>query len=300
MERGVLTCTKTLLVLTPDYVDSEWAEIENIMAQTLSPANRDLRMIPLLKTECKKPLRIATFTHVDFTEGATLDLAWRQLLTGLGAPPEHETPKTPERDDWFLAHPYPMPPNFTGRLAERKMLTDWLDVDTAHPLLVLRALGGFGKSALAWHWLLHDVEPAHWPRVVWWSFYEGDSSFDHFLTETLPYLSGGSVQPERLAARDVVRELIALLHSPGTLLVLDGFERELRAFGGLNAVYQGDEGDKSETNERDCISPLADLLLYHVALQPNVRSRILLTTRLCPHVLEAKGVLFCKAVARRN
>src|SRR4051794_20088049 len=52
MERGVVKCRKTLLVLTPSYVDhSEWGEMENVMAQTLSPANRDLRMIPLLKAE---------------------------------------------------------------------------------------------------------------------------------------------------------------------------------------------------------------------------------------------------------
>src|SRR5262245_7069290 len=44
MERGVLKCRKTLAILTPNYIDSEWAEIENIMAQTLSPANRDLRL----------------------------------------------------------------------------------------------------------------------------------------------------------------------------------------------------------------------------------------------------------------
>jgi len=130
------------------------------MAQTLSPANRDLHLIPLLKTPCEKPLYIGALTHIDFTDGADLDLAWRQLLIALGKPPEPEPPKQPQRDDWFLAHPYPMPPNFTGRLAERDMLAYWLDEDAAHPLLVLRALGGFGKSALAWHWLLHDVKPA--------------------------------------------------------------------------------------------------------------------------------------------
>ena len=84
MERGVVEARKTLLVLTPDYVQSEYAEIESIMVQTLSPANRDLRMIPLLRRNCEKPLRIAALTHIDFTEGADLDLAWRQLLTALG------------------------------------------------------------------------------------------------------------------------------------------------------------------------------------------------------------------------
>jgi hypothetical protein len=48
------------------------------------------------------------------------------LLTALGAPPEQQAPPAPERAGWFLAHPYPMPPNFSGRADERKLLTDWL------------------------------------------------------------------------------------------------------------------------------------------------------------------------------
>lgn len=288
MQRGVLTCRKTLAVLTPAYVESGWAEIENIMTQTLDPANRDLRLIPLLKTPCEKPLRIAALTHIDFTDSADLDLAWRQLLTALGAPPEPPEVERPGRDEWFLPHPYPMPPNFTGRVDERQMLTDWLD-EEAHPLLILRALGGFGKSALTWHWLTHDVNPEDWPRVVWWSFYEGDNSFEHFVTDTLDYLSGGKIQPGELSAKDAIRALLTFLHPPGTLLILDGFERALRAFGGLDAAYQGDGTREPDANDCDCISPLAELFLYNVALQPSLHSRVLLTTRLCPRILEARG-----------
>ncbi len=43
------------------------------------------------------------------------------------------------------------------------------------------------------------------------------------------------------SGKDAVRALVQSLVSPGTLLVLDGFERELRAFGGLDAAYQGDD-----------------------------------------------------------
>ena len=91
-------------------------------------------------------------------------------------------------DYWNLKHPYPMPPNFTGRVAERAMLTQWLADDSENRLFILRALGGFGKSALTWHWLTHDVNPETWTKVVFWSFYEGDASFEHFLEETLKYL----------------------------------------------------------------------------------------------------------------
>ena len=83
--------------------------------------------------------------------------------------------------------------------------------------------------------------------------------------------------------------LLQFLVSHGTLLVLDGFERELRAFSGMDAAYQGDDakargpGATSQGNDRDCISPLAELFLRKVALRPDLSSSVLLTTRLCPH-----------------
>src|SRR5262249_53319517 len=110
----------------------------------------------------------------------------------------------------------------------------------------------------------------------------------HFLVETLDYLGGGRIDAAKLSGRDAVKQLLQTLHTPGTLLVLDGFERTLRAFVGLDAAYQGDDARREE-NDRDCISPLAELFLYHVALHPQMRSKVLLTTRLCPRALEAKG-----------
>jgi len=279
---------RTLLVMTPNWASSEWTLYESILARTSDPAGLKKRTIPLLLEKCEIPEDISILTYVDFTRPDREDIAWRQLLTALGKPPEQEPPTEPQRGNWYLVHPYPMPPNFTGRAEERKMLTDWLVADAAHPLLVLRALGGFGKSALAWHWLTHDIAHATWPRVVWWSFYEGDASFDHFLAETLYYLSGGKSKPDKLSVNEV-KMLTEMLHVPGTLLVLDGFERALRAFGGMNAAYRGDEVANSELNDRDCISPLVENFLCACATLPNIRAKILLTTRLRPCVLEAKG-----------
>ena len=269
------------------------------MAQTLSPANRDLRLIPLLKAECEKPLRIGALTHIDFTDGADLDLAWRQLLTALGKPPEPQPPKEPKRDEWFSRIPIPMPPNFTGRDRGARDADRWLDADAAHPLLALRALGGFGKSAL-------DLALAHARRGA-----------RHLAARRLVELLRRRCQLRPLPGRDAPlsqrrkdrrgedlrqgrgHRAPAMLHLPGTLLVLDGFERVLRAFGGLDAAYQGDEGrpelpdsqDAGSASHRRAIASRRwpKLFLYNVALQPQLRSKVLLTTRLCPRVLEAKG-----------
>ena len=71
--------------------------------------------------------------------------------------------KQNDPDYWNLQHPSPMPPNFTGRIAERAMLTQWLNEDKENHLFVLRALGGFGKSALSWQWITHDVDIKEFP-----------------------------------------------------------------------------------------------------------------------------------------
>ena len=293
MQDAALHSRHTVLVLTPAWVASEWTLYESLLIRTKDPAGLQRRTIPLLLQASELPEFISMLTWVDFTRPERRDIAWTQLLIAIGAPPEAKPAEEPKREQWLLAHPYPMPPNFTGREAERKMLSEWLNAEGEHSLLILRALGGFGKSALVWHWLLHDVDPRRWPRVVWWSFYEGDASFERFLEDTLPYLGS---DPRGLGPRQQVDELLRRLRQSGILLVLDGFERALRAYSGMGAAYQGDEagladgGKAGDLSQRDCVSTHAELLLRSLGSLPGmIHSKVLMTTRLRPRILEAHG-----------
>jgi hypothetical protein len=87
MERAVLQSQKTLLVLTPDYLASEWAEFENILASTLDPAARRRRVIPLLLKPCELPLRIRTLTYLDFTQPSEVDFQLQRLIRAIGGKP---------------------------------------------------------------------------------------------------------------------------------------------------------------------------------------------------------------------
>jgi len=299
VERAATGSRHTLVVLTPSYLADEWAEFGDLLVQALDPAARQRRLIPLLKARCDElPLRIRHLTYVNFADPEEPEWAWAQLLTALGTPPLPAAPAEPTPENWCLAHPYGMPPNFTGRAAERALLSEWLEADAAHPLLVLRALGGFGKSALAWHWLLHDVDAARWPRVVWWSFYD-EPTFEEFLRQTLDYLG---VTPLPAGPRQQADALLHLLHQPGTLLILDGFERALRAYGTLDAPYLGDTPPfpdpdhatrntkhETRTTQQDCLSPTSDHFLRAVSALPGLQSKVLITTRLRPRALEAPG-----------
>jgi len=77
--------------------------------------------------------------------------------------------------------------------------------------------------------------------------------------------------------------------SPCTLLILDGFERALRAYAGMDAAYRGDDPAASPSTLHDCVSPLAELFLRSIASLPGLRSKVLLTTRMRPRALEGHG-----------
>lgn len=249
------------------------------------------RVIPVLlpgapdKENLKLPRFLRLALWVDFRSGLDDKDALYRLYCGVtgqapgdrGSSTTHSgTPDT----QWFLKHRYGLPADFTGRVAERELLTHWLAGNGEQPLLVLRALGGFGKSALAWYWLLHDVAREKWTRVVWWGFYD-DNNFETFLKETLEYLKADVPPSPRLQADALLREL----ERQNVLLVMDGFERALRAFAGLGAAYQLD-GGADEGRDLDCVSPVAEHFLRGFASSGGLmQGRVLMTTRLTPRAL---------------
>ncbi len=292
IERLMDASRRTLVVLTPNYIQSEWTKFETLLLQTFDPANTARRLIPLFKEPCEIPRRIQILTYIDFVNPHSPELPWTQLFETLRELLEDEfsaepAPETPAQ--WFLAHPYGMPPNFTGRKAELQTLSNWLS-NTQHPLFVLRALGGFGKSALTWHWLNHEVNDQQWPQVMWWSFYEESANFNNFLRLTLAYLTG--LDPDAMPPRQQLDTLLRYLERHPILIVMDGFERELRAYSGMGAAYQGDEPSLAQdvnNDGRDCINLIAETFLHSLANLPRLRGKVLMSTRLRPCALELHG-----------
>ena len=216
--------------------------------------------------------------------------------------------RTPVPPQPYFVHPYPLQPNFTGRVRERTMLTEWLTKDD-RPVLALVAFGGMGKSALTWAWLQRDLlglplpgaaddtpEAAEACRVpqdarpegaFWWGFYDRESSFEGFLDRALAYASGGQAPMGIDSAYEKMEVLVNLLRERRLLLVLDGFERQLRQYASLSAVYQKDEeAEKVPAQDRACADPNAATFLRRLAAGP-FESRVLFTSRLFPRELEA-------------
>jgi tetratricopeptide (TPR) repeat protein len=289
MENAARNSRKTLLVMTPNWALSEWTDFEALLTQTRDPAGRRRRLVPLLLKACDLPDRLSIFTHADFTDPAKWDAELARVVNSL-RPAQTPRPSGRQALPPNLVHPYPMQANFTGRRDECRELSAWL-ADDAHPVCALVAMGGMGKSALAWHWLTHDVLTAAAPDgVMWWSFYEGESSFAKFIDDAFRYVTDQpAIDAERFPTTyDRAQELRRLLQTRRVLFILDGFERQLRAYARLDAAYQPDDAAATSREARDCVDPVTARWLRGVTSGPT-RAKVLLTTRLMPHDLEDRA-----------
>lgn len=87
IEQAVLTSRKTLLVITPNYLESTWTEFEAMLVQTTDPTNQQLRFLPLFKEKCDLPLRLASLTYLNFANPEDEELEWERLLSAIKEQP---------------------------------------------------------------------------------------------------------------------------------------------------------------------------------------------------------------------
>src|SRR5256714_8274934 len=221
----------------------------------------------------------------------------------------------PQPLEAFIAHPYTLlqTHRLVGRQPELNLLTDWVakpDADIYRArILNIVAVGGLGKSALAWHWF-NTIAPQEMKPLagrMWWSFYESDATFENFVTRALAYVTHRPLdEVQQIPAPERETQLLAALEREPFLFVLDGLERMLIAYARMDAAHLSDDDyDKQTANVvanayglpasaaqsftgehrlRKTADPRAGSFLRKLA---NVRaSRILVSTRLYPADLQ--------------
>ncbi len=248
----------------------------------------------------QKENTVAYFTTtVDFESKLSASLGKLLLersVTSNNASNQHQASSNqlliPRAPTPFIAHPYPLPQHFTGREAEKALLSNWLH-NAPEPLLVLEAIGGMGKTALSWVWLQQEVlaKNAELEGVLWWSFY--DEPFEAFVQSLFFYLTSKEVKVERGALSDQLSVLHSILYNNRFLLILDGFERALRGYSGMKAMFIQEKGlspqeakhveDEWDRRPREPVHPQASQFLQRLATS---KCKTLLTTRLFPANLE--------------
>jgi Domain of unknown function (DUF4062) len=159
----------------------------------------------------------------------------------------------------YIAHPYTLSQTqgLVGRQAELLLLTDWVAQPSATiyqtRILNVVAIGGMGKSALIWKWF-NQIAPLKMQPLagcMWWSFYESDASFENFIIRALAYVTGRAREEIAQETKPGEREEVLLhaLDREPYLIVLDGLERILMSYTGMDAARLADNNlDERTTN----------------------------------------------------
>lgn len=82
MENAVKFSKRVLAVLTPDYIDSDWSTLENVMARSLDPSARNRKLIPILYKTTNIPLRLSVLVYRDLRDDDN-SIEWDRLMQDL-------------------------------------------------------------------------------------------------------------------------------------------------------------------------------------------------------------------------
>lgn len=88
IEQAINNSHHTLIVITPAWLDSKWAQYDWFLVRSKDPDASERRLIPLRLLPCQLPESIAMLTYADFTNPATKEAEMKRLLLDLGATPE--------------------------------------------------------------------------------------------------------------------------------------------------------------------------------------------------------------------
>ena len=198
-----------------------------------------------------------------------------------------------------ILDPYPLSTVFVGRHDERIELTSWLTAKWP-PVMIMTAIGGMGKSALAWVWvmadILHLLPQAHQDLVTsaadmpvfWFSFYRPDASPALFIRELLLYMRPAD-DWTKMPIGEALVHVQRVLEQDDVLLVMDGLERELWSYARLDAHLLPDQhADHAPDNARLAANPIMARFL-RILHSPILKAKVLITTRLVPADLEGFG-----------
>ena len=229
MERAVDNSRRTLLVLTPAWLESEWTEFEALLIQTTDPAGQRRRLLPILLQPCQPPRRITMLTYADFTRSEEWETQLQRVVAAVRGelrlrdvgPPLSRLlePEVP-----FLAPPRP-PYNLVGRDGLLCDLKQQLFAGGSLALSALNGLPGVGKTALAVE-LAHDREVlGHFQDGVLWAGLGREASKEDVLSHLGTWGMALGISSTEIARLTTIEDRTNAIHAAigmrRMLLVLD-------------------------------------------------------------------------------
>ncbi len=232
IEQAVDRADKTLLVLTPNWVKSEWTNFEAILVQSDDLLGLRQRTIPLMLKDCTPLKRVSFRTYADFRNEDNWQTEITRLISQITQKPTtgaEPAIKIAFPDKVSLARLPKTSSLLLGREKELEILdTAWENSKTNVVSMV--AWGGVGKTALVKEWLnrLRDGDWRGANRVLGWSFYSQGTredrqvSADEFFESALRWF--GDPEPTEGSFWEKAERLADFIKSYRTLLILDGLE----------------------------------------------------------------------------
>ena len=222
IEQAVINSHKTLLILTSNYLESGWTEFENILLQTLDPANQKLRLLPLLKQKCELPLRLRALTYLNFANPEDEAFEWQRFVNAFGK----QQIQMPLISPSFFAYDEA----WVGR---DNLIQDLKSrIQESCRLLVLVGMTGIGKTALCERLA---VELSDWFGGDWSKYYQ--ENFDNeeqssdFASVAARWLEkwGQLVTPDdRKDTQGLLNRLLKHLQENRYLVQIDSLENILQ------------------------------------------------------------------------
>jgi tetratricopeptide (TPR) repeat protein/MinD-like ATPase involved in chromosome partitioning or flagellar assembly len=156
MERAVEQSRNVLLVLTPNWTESQWVNLETLLVQARNPSERSRRMLPLMLKECKPRKGISILTYTDFTKTEQWESQLERVIATIKSK-DNPTPAVAlQADSTESCVPFILPQLIPSSFAERgdtlaqleNLLLSKDEIRTNNVVALIGA-GGVGKSALA-------------------------------------------------------------------------------------------------------------------------------------------------------
>jgi hypothetical protein len=231
MRAGVSGAERTIAVLSPEYLASEFGTAEWEAAWASDPLGADRKLLTVRVKACDRPDFLAAVVSVDLfgiseaDARATLRMMVSSAITGRAKPsgqpgfPGYE--RAMPEEPWFpgaLPRVWKVParnPNFTGRREDLTALAAALASGPTVTVRAVRGMGGVGKTQLATEFAY--AHAADYDLVYWIAAEEPASIPDQFTV--LAALLGLDPVPDPEGLQAQVHDRLRSV--PGWLLIFD-------------------------------------------------------------------------------
>ena len=237
LERAIDECSDIVLVLSPDFCNSEWSQVERTGAIANDPSGLERKVRPLLLAECRHlptfPRFLRQVQIVDVTTTELYEKHYPKICTELGGTVVTELAnldrgKLPPVQPLPARHNVPyrsLGEGFVGRADALWQIHDALhggNTAILQGIGVMAGMGGLGKTQAA-------IEYAHrfgvgYPGGVYWVDAEGGIST---LISQVSAAAEIDIDPRDEEKKQLVQLWKELNKRPASLLILDKFREAI-------------------------------------------------------------------------